>query len=51
MNNMLLIMVLIFVGQTLGSLVGLARKPSEALLHGSLAFAASMMILISMHGL
>ena len=38
---------LIFVGQTLGSLVGLIKKPKENILRGSLAFAASMMLGIS----
>ncbi len=47
MSNLLLIMLLIFVGQTLGSLIGLIRKPSEIVLHASLAFAASMMLCIS----
>jgi len=47
MNNLLLILILIFVGQTLGSLVGLIKKPEKTVLYGSLAFAASMMLGIS----
>lgn len=47
MENLLLIVILIFGGQTLGSLLGLIKKPGEVILHGSLAFAGSMMILIS----
>ena len=47
MNDLLLIISLIFVGQTLGCLVGLIKKPKEAFLYGSLAFAASMMLGIS----
>ena len=47
MINLWLIIFLIFAGQTLGSLTGLIKKPSKTILHGSLAFAASMMILIS----
>ncbi len=47
MISLWLIIFLIFAGQTLGSLVGLIKKPSKTILHGSLAFAASMMILIS----
>lgn len=46
--EMLLIIFLIFFGQTLGSLIGLVKKPSKMILHSSLAFAASMMILISL---
>ena len=47
MENLFLIIFLIFVGQTLGCLVGLIRKPKKTLLYGSLAFAASMMLGIS----
>ena len=47
MNDFLLILFLIFVGQTLGSLIGLIKKPSKVALYGSLSFAASMMIAIS----
>ncbi len=47
MNNLLLVLFLIFVGQTLGSLIGLIKKPSKVALYGSLSFAASMMIAIS----
>ena len=38
---------IIFLGQTLGSLLGLIGKPSDKFLRLSLAFAASMMISIS----
>lgn len=47
MENLLLIISLIFVGQTLGCLIGLIKKPKETILYGSLAFAASMMLGIS----
>ncbi|MCK4521330.1 MAG: ZIP family metal transporter [Nanoarchaeota archaeon] len=47
MKNILLIILLIFVGQTLGSLIGLIKKPKRIILYGSLAFAASMMLGIS----
>ena len=47
MNDLLLIISLIFVGQTLGCLIGLIKKPKETILYGSLAFAASMMLGIS----
>lgn len=38
---------MIFAGQTLGSLIGLIKKPSKVALYGSLSFAASMMVAIS----
>ena len=47
MDNISLIIFLIFVGQTLGSLIGIIKKPKEVILYGSLAFAASMMLGIS----
>jgi len=47
MNSLLLIIFLIFVGQTLGCLIGLIKQPKETFLYGSLAFAASMMLGIS----
>jgi len=47
MNSLTLIITLIFVGQTLGCLIGLIKKPKETVLYGSLAFAASMMLGIS----
>ena len=47
MDNLFLIILLIFVGQTLGCLFGLIKKPKRVVLYGSLAFAASMMIGIS----
>ena len=47
MKHMLLIVLLIFIGQTLGSLIGLIKKPKETFLYASLAFSASMMLGIS----
>ena len=47
MDNLLLIVSLIFVGQTLGSIIGLIKKPEKNILYGSLAFAGSMMLGIS----
>ena len=47
MKDILLVISLIFVGQTLGCLIGLIKKPKETVLYGSLAFAASMMLGIS----
>jgi len=47
MENLLLIIFLIFAGQILGSLVGLIKKPKKIVLYSSLAFAASMMLGIS----
>jgi len=47
MNDLFLVLFLIFVGQTLGSLIGLIKKPGKVTLYGSLSFAASMMIVIS----
>lgn len=47
MENILLIVFLIFIGQILGSLVGIIKKPRKIVLYASLAFAASMMICIS----
>lgn len=47
MSPLLIIIILIFAGQTLGSLLGIIKKPSTPFLHSSLAFAASMMISIS----
>ena len=47
MKDLLLILFLIFVGQTLGSLIGLTKKLGKVALYGSLSFAASMMIAIS----
>ncbi|MEA3296117.1 MAG: ZIP family metal transporter [Patescibacteria group bacterium] len=44
MENLFLIIILIFVGQTLGCLVGLIKKPKKVMLYGFLAFAGSMMI-------
>jgi ZIP family zinc transporter len=47
MTELLLILFLIFAGQTFGSLVSLIKKPGKIALYGSLSFAASMMIAIS----
>jgi len=47
MNEILLIIILIFVGQTLGSLIGIIKKPNDLFLRASLAFAGSMMLGIS----
>jgi len=47
MKSMFLIIFLIFVGQTLGSLIGIIKKPKRIILYASLAFAASMMICVS----
>lgn len=47
MKDFLLILLLIFAGQTLGSLIGLIKKVGRVALYGSLSFAASMMIAIS----
>ncbi len=47
MENLILIIILIFVGQAVGSLFGLIKKPTKTILYGSLAFAASMMLGIS----
>ena len=47
MSNFWVMITLIFAGQTLGSLLGLIKKPSKKLLQSSLAFAAAMMMGIS----
>ncbi len=47
MYDIIIIIVLIFGGQTLGAAMGLITKPSNRLLHTSLAYAGSMMIAIS----
>ena len=47
MGTLILIIILIFVGQIVGSLFGLIKRPTERILYGSLAFAASMMLGIS----
>jgi len=48
MKAVILIIILIFAGQILGSLIGVIFKPSRKILHSSLAFAASIMISISL---
>ena len=47
MDEILLVMVLLFVGQTLGALVGLIKKPGRNMMEYSLAFAAAMMCGVS----
>ncbi len=47
MQGFWIIVFLIFVGQTLGSLVGLIKKPGKTFLQYSFSFAAAMMIGIS----
>ena len=47
MHEVYIIIALIFGGQAIGSLLGLLGKPSNRLLHSSLAFAGSMMLAIS----
>ena len=47
MKHLLLIVSLIFIGQTVGSLIGLMKRPKGVILHSSLAFSASMMLGIS----
>ncbi|MBR9689664.1 MAG: ZIP family metal transporter [Candidatus Altiarchaeota archaeon] len=47
MSSFWLMIFLIFAGQTLGSFLGLIKKPNKHLLRSSLAFAAAMMIGIS----
>jgi ZIP family zinc transporter len=46
--HMLVIIALIFAGQSIGALIGLIWKPSERFLRLSLSFAASMMVGISL---
>jgi ZIP family zinc transporter len=48
MNHFALVIILIFVGQILGATLGLIGKPKNNVLYGSLAFAASMMISMSL---
>jgi len=47
MGEMFWVIFLIFVGQTLGAMVGLIKQPTRVVLYGSLAFAAAMMLGIS----
>lgn len=47
-SNIILVIVFIFIGQTVGALVGLIGKPKQKVLLGSLAFAAAMMISLSL---
>jgi zinc transporter, ZIP family len=48
MNEFVLIIILIFVGQIVGAALGLLGKPKPVILLGSLAFAAAMMISLSL---
>lgn len=48
MTNIFWVIFLIFAGQTIGALVGLIGKPKEKFINTSLAFAASMMISLSL---
>jgi len=47
MQEILLVIAMMFGGQLIGSLIGLVKKPSDRLLHSSLAFAGSMMLALS----
>ena len=47
MNELLLIIILVFGGQTIGSLVGIIKSPSRCMICCFLAFAGAMMIGIS----
>jgi len=47
MDSFLIVLFLIFGGQTIGSLAGVLKKPPDSFLRFSLAFAASMMLSIS----
>ncbi len=48
MGNFWIIITLIFAGQTIGALVGLVGNPRQKVLLGSLAYAAAMMISLSL---
>jgi len=48
MSEFTLVIILIFVGQTVGATLGLIGKPKPKILLGSLAFAAAMMISMSL---
>jgi len=47
-KQFIIVLILIFVGQTVGAAIGLVGKPQKKILYGSLAFAASMMIMMSL---
>lgn len=47
MNDLILLLALIFGGQTIGAAAGLLFRPSDKLLRASLAFAAAMMLSLS----
>lgn len=48
MSQFAIIIILIFIGQTVGATLGLIGKPNPKVLLGSLAFAAAMMISLSL---
>ncbi len=48
MSEFAIIIILIFIGQTVGASLGLIGKPKPVFLLGSLAFAAAMMISMSL---
>jgi len=47
MIDVFVVIILIFLGQMLGSALGLLKKPSRRLLHSSLGYAAAIMISVS----
>jgi len=47
MIDVFIVIILIFLGQMLGSALGLLRRPSDRLLHSSLGYAAAIMISVS----
>jgi len=47
MIDVIVVVVLIFLGQMLGSALGLIKRPSDRLLHSSLGYAAAIMISVS----
>jgi len=48
MNNLVLVSILIIAGPLIGSLIGIAKKPSQRYLCGALGFAGGIMIAISL---
>ncbi len=48
MIDVFIVIILIFLGQLLGSAIGLIKKPSTRLLHSSLGYAAAIMISVSL---
>jgi len=47
MDNFIIVLALVFGGQTIGAATGLLFRPSDRLLRASLAFAAAMMLSLS----